>query len=54
MAIGRALASVFLDDEDQGDDNSYVDGTPKNSGYRIDSINEVFSNANFLITLLER
>ena len=27
MAIGRALASVFLDDEDQGDDNSYVDGT---------------------------
>ena len=53
VAIGRALASVFLDDEDQGDDNSYVDGTPKNSGYRIDSINEVFSNANFLITLLE-
>jgi hypothetical protein len=54
VAIGRALASVFLDDEgDEKDDNEYQDGTANSTGYRNDSINEVFSNANFLITLLE-
>ena len=52
-AIGRALASVFLDDEEHGDDEKYPDDAAKNKSFRNDSMNEIFCNANFLITLLE-
>ena len=52
-AIGRALASVFLDDEEHGDDEKYPDDAAKNKSFRNNSMNEIFCNANFLITLLE-
>ena len=52
-AIGRALASVFLEDEEHGDDEKYPTTPRRTKSFRNDSMNEIFCNANFLIHFLK-